>query len=141
MANIAHKLLTGTNLHLAGFVQATDPGAVGAGMIWVDTSGGTGNWLLKVRDVANTGWETVSSGGGGGGGATYVTAFSNASLVAGILPVTHALNNRVAHVVIVDNNYKTIIPDEITSTGVNTMQVDLSSYGTISGTWYVRVTL
>ena len=141
MANIQHSLLTGTNLHVAGYIQGTDPGAVGASMMWVDTSGGTGNWLVKIRNAANTGWETVSAAGGGGGGATYVMSFTNASLIAGILSVTHNLNNRVMHVDIYDNSYRVIIPDEIQSTGVNTAQVDLSSYGTLVGTWYIRLSI
>lgn len=42
-----------------GFVQATDPGAVGSGSQWVDTSAGAGNWVLKVRNTTNTGWEPI----------------------------------------------------------------------------------
>jgi len=44
------------------FVQATDPGAVGP-TFWIDTSGGSGNYVLYVRNASNTGWEPVISGG------------------------------------------------------------------------------
>lgn len=54
--------------HPPGYVQSTDPGAVGAYKPWVDTSGGDGNWVYKIRNAANTAWETVAGGGGGGGG-------------------------------------------------------------------------
>jgi len=35
-------------------VGATDPGALGANRVWLDTTGG--NVALKVRNAANTGW-------------------------------------------------------------------------------------
>ena len=41
-------------------VQATDPGAVGAAKLWVDTSGGAGKWILKVRDAGNVSWECLA---------------------------------------------------------------------------------
>jgi hypothetical protein len=46
-----------------GYVQSTDPGAVGAGMLWIDTSDGTGLWKLRVRNAADTGWESVNLDG------------------------------------------------------------------------------
>jgi hypothetical protein len=157
MANIAHKLLTGTNLHTAGYVQSTDPGAVGAGMLWIDTSGGTGLWITKVRNATNTDWEMTGGGGSGdsgysgfsgfsgaggsGGGSSYIVSFDNTSLISGKLSINHLLNNRVLHVVVYDENYKVILPDETISTGADTMQIDLSSYGAISGTWYIRVSI
>lgn len=60
---VEHADLPDTDAHVPGPVQNADPGAIGAGKIWVDTSGGSGNWIIKVRNVANTGWE--SAGGGG----------------------------------------------------------------------------
>lgn len=50
--------------HPPGFVQSGDPGAVGAYKVWVDTSAGTGLWVTKVRNAADTGWETVGSSSG-----------------------------------------------------------------------------
>lgn len=55
-----HRNLTNADLHVPGYIQATDPGAVGAGRVWVDTSGGTGNWEFKLRNATDTGWESVS---------------------------------------------------------------------------------
>lgn len=43
------------------YQQSSDPGAVGAGATWTDTSGGTGNWVTKKRNAANDGWETIAS--------------------------------------------------------------------------------
>lgn len=67
-----HVDLVAASIHVIGFVQAGDPGAVGAGKVWIDTSGGAGNWLNKVRDLANAAWESVGGGGGAQGdtGAT-----------------------------------------------------------------------
>lgn len=39
------------------YVQATDPGAVGAGQLWSDTSGNPP--VLKIRNTANGAWLTV----------------------------------------------------------------------------------
>ncbi len=58
-----HKNITGTDLHIPGYVQTTDPGAIGASKVWIDTSGGTAAWLVKIRNVADTGWETISATG------------------------------------------------------------------------------
>lgn len=54
MANTLHKVLTTTDLHVPGYIQATDPGAVGAGILWVDTS--TTPYGLKIRNAGNSAW-------------------------------------------------------------------------------------
>jgi len=54
-----HVDLTAEEVHVPGYVQASDPGAVGAGKLWIDTSGGTGKWGLKIRNLADDGWELV----------------------------------------------------------------------------------
>lgn len=63
MAESAHSALTTTNLHVPGYLTGSDPGAVGAGKYWVDTTGGTGAWVLKVRNAGDTDWEEIVSGG------------------------------------------------------------------------------
>ncbi len=71
MVDIQHKNLTGADaIHPSAYKQSSDPGAVGAGKSWYDTSGGE-PFTHYVRNNANTGWELIgSSGGGGGGGHT-----------------------------------------------------------------------
>jgi hypothetical protein len=57
--NIYHYQLSGDDLHSPGYVQSTDPGAVGAGILWVDTSEGTGKWVVKIRNDEDDGWEST----------------------------------------------------------------------------------
>lgn len=83
---VLHSAQTGTDLHVPGYLGSSDPGAVGAGKYWIDTTGGTGVWALKVRNAANTGWETIGSGGGGGvTDATYLVGAAHAGLSAEIV--------------------------------------------------------
>lgn len=41
-----------------GFMGSFDPGAIGAGRYWVDTSPGGGSFVLRQRNAANTAWTT-----------------------------------------------------------------------------------
>lgn len=99
---------------------------------------------IRYDDTANK-WQFANDGstwtdfGTGTGSLGYTLAFTNASLSAGILTVNHALGVDYPDVAIYDNNKKWIIPDEVTSVTTNQLTVDLSSYGTISGTWNLLV--
>lgn len=65
-----------------------------------------------------------------------ISTFTNATLTAGILTFTHALDNQYPSVFIVDNNGKRIAsPDDITHTSATVATVDLTSFGTLTGTW------
>jgi hypothetical protein len=55
MANIPHSTLTGADLHVPGYIQEVDPGAVGAGILWYKLS----TRSLKIRNLANSGWVGV----------------------------------------------------------------------------------
>ena len=56
-----HKNLTGeTATHPFAYKQSADPGAVGAGKGWIDTTSGP-PYQLKVRNSGDTAWETVGS--------------------------------------------------------------------------------
>ncbi len=70
----------------------------------------------------------------------YVGTFTNASLTAGVLTINHTLGLSAPYAVsvsIFDNNAKQIIPDEVTGSA-NSVAVDLTSYGTLTGTWGYR---
>jgi hypothetical protein len=66
-------------------------------------------------------------------------SFTNANLSSGILTVNHNLGQKYAIVQVFDNNDKQILPDYITLVTSNQCTIDLTSFGTISGTWSVVV--
>jgi hypothetical protein len=75
----------------------------------------------------------------GGGGLSYTTSFTNANLSSGILTVTHSLGRKYVVYKIYNNNDQEIIPDSATCTDTNTLTIDLTAFGTIAGTWNIRV--
>jgi hypothetical protein len=80
--------------------------------------------------------EAKSSGTPGGVSVTRAT-FTNASLSAGVLTITHNLALSTPYSVIVsifNNSYQQIIPDQVTG-ATNSVAIDLTSYGTLTGTW------
>lgn len=56
-----HDEVEGVGLHKLGYYGGSDPGAVGAGMAWIDTSGGTGNYQIKIRNAGDTDWEVLEA--------------------------------------------------------------------------------
>lgn len=64
MADVAHSGLTTTDLHVPGRVQSSDPGTVGPGHYWVDTSRlvSTGYVFLKVRNSTDSDWIPLAVG-------------------------------------------------------------------------------
>jgi hypothetical protein len=80
MATTLHKNLTGADaIHPAAYVQSTDPGAVGAAKLWVDTSSGAGTaaspYPLKKRNAGDTGWDVI-------GGVGSLSALSDATITS-----------------------------------------------------------
>ena len=61
------------------YAQTADPGAVGAGKIWVDTDD---NCRLYVRDSSNAAWTEVTAGAGGGGGSDNTSYIPTATTLA-----------------------------------------------------------
>jgi len=51
------------------------------------------------------------------------------------IALNHNLNSQYVSVTIYDNNGKIVIPDDVTATSTTVATLDISSYGTISGTW------
>src|SRR5689334_3748933 len=57
MGVIEHKDLTGDDaIHPAAYVQSSDPGAVGAKKLWIDTTSG---YVVKKRKDDDSGWDTL----------------------------------------------------------------------------------
>lgn len=85
---------------------------------------------------------TIGGAGGGSdgdGGGSYSTAFTNSSLSSGVLTVTHNLEYEYVVVSVYDNTDKQIIPSEVTTVNANSLQVDLSGFVPITGTWHVTI--
>jgi hypothetical protein len=142
------------------FTQFTGLGQVvdGAGLTktgnQLDVVGNAGRIIVNANDIdlATTG---VTSGTynnltvdtyGRATGATnqpyskvYRSLFTSANLSAGILTVPHGLGQQFCQVQVWDNTNKRIEADDYTATSATAMAVDLTSYGTITGTWNVVV--
>lgn len=59
MADVEHSNLTGaTAIHPAAYIQSSDPGAVGANKLWIDTTTTASVW--KRRNSINTAWTVVN---------------------------------------------------------------------------------
>lgn len=128
--------------------------SVGAGGIDIDSAYVGQNSITTLGTIATGTWQgTAIAVAYGGTGATtaanarsnlaaagvYRTTFSNASLVGGVLTVTHNLGQKICQVQISDNSDKVLIPDDITLSSTTQCSIDLTSFGTLSGTWSVIV--
>jgi len=91
----------------------------------------TGETVQSELDTLNSEIVTKTS--------AYRTSFINSDLSSGILTVTHNLGQQIVLVQIYDNNNKKIEPDEITLTNSTSLLVDLTSFGSLSGTWNIIV--
>lgn len=117
----------------------------------VSTGTPTENGGIELRRGASTSaailWdETTDEWQSGLVGSTlpiarvYRTTFTNASLTAGVLTVTHNLGQQYVTATVVDNNAKVVLPDEITFSSTSALAIDLTSFGTLTGTWRVVIT-
>lgn len=70
---------------------------------------------------------------------SYSTDFDDGDLSSSILTVTHSLGKKYCVVQVYNNNDQMIVPDEITLSSTSALTIDLSSYGTLTGTWHVIV--
>lgn len=95
MVNVLHKNLTGADaVHPFGFVQSTDPGAVGANLCWIDTSVGP-PYVLRLRNVSNTGWLVFTTGPSGPVGPQGVPGPPNSFIVSGVPPYVNVQDVKV----------------------------------------------
>jgi len=69
----------------------------------------------------------------------YTNSFVDGDLTSDILQVTHSLGEKYVFVEVYDDNDRKIIPDEVQLIDSNTLEVDLSSFTPITGTWNVLV--
>jgi len=82
----------------------------------------------KVRVLGSTGTT-----------GTFNQSFTNSDLSSGVLTASHNLSAKYVLVRIYDNDDKIIGADEYTATDTNTLTIDLSTFGTITGTWNIVI--
>lgn len=73
------------------------------------------------------------------GDSAYRMSFDDTDLTAGVLSVNHSLDREFVGVAVYDDGNTVILPDEATLVDVDNLTIDLSSYGTITGTWNLVV--
>jgi hypothetical protein len=87
-----------------------------------------GTWRVIIAATGGTSAATPTS-------TTFLEDFVNGDLSSGVLTVTHGLGTQYCNVQVYDNNNDVVQPDDITATSTTVTTIDLTSYGTISGTW------
>ena len=68
-----------------------------------------------------------------------VPGFRQDFTVGPTIVVNHGLNSQYVDVTVYDNNDLIIIPDDVTATDADNLLIDITSYGSISGTWKIIV--
>ena len=72
----------------------------------------------------------------GSSASAYVEAFVNPVTT---ISVVHNLGTQFVVVTVWDENDTVVLPDDITATSTTTTTIDLTSFGSITGTWNVRI--
>jgi hypothetical protein len=112
----------------AGEITATEPTTedhISKPLLIADTT--TSGYIFNWRGVQ------IVSGNG-----VYATTFVDGDLSSGVLTVSHSLDYQYPQVTIVDNNDQMLgSVDSIDYTDADNLDVDLSSQGTLTGTWRV----
>lgn len=96
-------------------------------------------WSLKSPSWAGTDADWNEAKLSTTNARAYRLAFVFGDLTSGVLSVTHSLGEKFVSVTIYDNNDKQIIPDEVQLINTTDLQIDISSYGNITGTWNLVV--
>ncbi len=134
MAKLLHKNLTTTELHVPGYIASTDPGAVGAGILWIDTSLGTGHWTTNIRNSANTAWELLS---------VDLTGYATESWVAslGYIPSTRTVNGYAlsSNIAITASDLGLGVIDSPAFVSLNVSTLYLGTDPNTDGTWKITV--
>lgn len=113
-------------------ITATAPVTVGnivKPVLIADTT--TSGYVFNMRGnevLAST--PTVSS---------YRDSFVDGDLTAGVLTVTHSLSQKYVSVSVYNNNDDLIIPDDVTVINTTSLTIDLTGFGTLTGTWNLVV--
>lgn len=85
-------------------------------------------------------WEALIVSGNQDNNATVIFDFSNADLVDGTTTIKHGLGNQYVQVKVSDNLGNIIWPDEITYLNIEDLNIDVTSFAPIPGTWRAIIT-
>jgi hypothetical protein len=108
----------------AGLITATAPttsGAISKPVLVADST--TSGFIFNMRGAANT------------DSAAFNGSFVDGDLTAGVLTVAHNLGRQYVQVQVFDDSDQLIQPDDITLTDGNNLDIDLTSFGTLTGTY------
>lgn len=115
-----------TSLRLPAGNTASRPVSAFAGMIRFNTDNN------QFEGYDGTAWNAFSFG------SAIKQTFTNADLVSNIYQWNHNLNlNEPGIIQVFDNNDIQVFPDSITFVNNNTVEINLSSFSPITGTWVV----
>lgn len=116
-----------------------DPGYTGQTSITTVGTITSGTWQGTEISLAKggTGATTAATARANlGAAAIDVQTFTNSNLTSGILTVNHSLGKQYGQVSLVDDNGKQIVTlDDVTFVSTSQYTVDITSFGTITGTW------
>lgn len=84
----------------------------------------TGNVIVKKK---------ISSG------TSTTASFTSTDIVGGLFTLSHGSGTTNIAVTVYDNDGKQVIPDDVTIIDGNTVSVDLTSFGIITGNWSIVV--
>lgn len=85
-------------------------------------------------------WEALIVSANQDNNATIIFDFSNADLTDGTTTINHGLERQYLQVKVSDNLGNLIWPDEITYLNNNDLNIDVSSFAPIPGTWRAIIT-
>jgi len=115
----------------AGAITATAPsteGAVVKPVLIADST--TSGFIFNMRGIEVAATNETSA---------FRLDFDNADLSSGELSVEHKNGNKIVQVQVFNDSDKMIMPDDITLTDTENLVIDLTSFGTLSGTWNLIV--
>ena len=139
---------TGNSLDVIG---TTNRISIAADSIDISTSYAGQTSITTLGTIATGTWNgtaiTIPNGGTGattaaaartalGATSVFPISFTNASLTSGLLTVTHTLGRQYVSVSVYDDNNKKIpTVDDVTCSSITSCTIDLTSFGTLTGTW------
>ena len=71
--------------------------------------------------------------------SSYKQSFTYADLTDGQIVITHGLQERVPAIQVWGSDFSILTPDNIVSVDINNIMIDLTSYGSFTGEYFVKI--